>query len=112
MTSHSNTINSEMQLYSSNIGLSYSQLFWGLMEKFLLVFEFMDQSVFKTINQIRNHLDITCRGNYDLQIAFNEKKNQLFKKHHLLGAPALINLNKKKTVYGSTLTRDAVKEIL
>ncbi len=82
------------------------------MNQFILVFEFMDGSVFKTINHLRNHLDIVCRGKYELNVDFNKKENHLAHKYNLKGAPALINTQNNKVVYGNSIEREELKEIL
>ncbi|EKD50287.1 MAG: hypothetical protein ACD_62C00592G0008 [uncultured bacterium] len=82
------------------------------MNEFLLVFEMLDDNVFQTIHYLKNHLNIVCRGKYDLKIEFNQRQNDLSKKYNLRGAPALINLNNHRIVYGSKIDRWQVKKML
>lgn len=82
------------------------------MHEFLLVFEYIDGSVFKTINHIHHHLDVVCKGKYNLIIEFNNKQNKIANMYQLRGAPALINTTNKHVIYGSVVSRKELKGIL
>jgi hypothetical protein len=84
----------------------------SIMHEFQLVFEYIDGSVFKTINHIRHHLDVVCKGKYNLSIEFNNKQNKLANMYQLRGAPALVNTANKQVIYGSVVSRKEIKGIL
>lgn len=80
--------------------------------EFLLVFEYIDQSVFKTISNLKHRLDIQCKGRYQLHVGFNNKENGFSRLHNLLGAPALINLKTQQVVYGDFRRKESLNHAL
>lgn len=76
------------------------------MRDFFLIFEYTDESVFHTIHQIRAQLDIQCKGRYNLLVGFNNRQNGLAQIYRLLGAPALINMQNGRIMYGDSFRKD------
>lgn len=76
------------------------------MHDFLLIFEYADESVFRTIHQLRLHLDIQCKGKYNLHVGFNNPQNGLAQIYNILAAPALINLKNKRIMYGDLFQKE------
>ena len=82
------------------------------MQRFLLVFESLEPSLFETTNNLRNHLDIACKGKYSLKVLFRSLHPELVKKYNLRGAPALIALNKNQIAYGKFKKKENIKDLL
>ncbi|MBF0104655.1 MAG: hypothetical protein HQM16_04945 [Deltaproteobacteria bacterium] len=77
------------------------------MNRFIVFFEFIDESVFQTINNLKYNLDIVFKGRYKLEVTFN--KSDVVKQHHLRGAPALINVKTGQVIYGSFENKSFLK---
>lgn len=69
-------------------------------QKFLLVLGVCDTTTFALLNRLREQLNIACKGQYELDVAFNDAEGPLTLKYSVRGAPALVNLTNGRIAYG------------
>lgn len=69
-------------------------------QKFLLVLDACDVSTFALLNRLREQLNIACKGQYELDVAFNDTDGALTAKYGIRGVPALVNLTNGRIAYG------------
>jgi hypothetical protein len=69
-------------------------------QKFLLVLDACDAATFTLLNRLREQLNIACKGQYELDVAFNDTDGALSIQYGVRGAPALVNLTNGRIAYG------------
>lgn len=80
-------------------------------QKFLVVLDDINSEVFGLLNRLNEHLNLACKGRYELNVDFQSAGNNLAQKHGLRGIPAIINLQNQRVSYGQFRDREFLSDL-